>query len=40
MDADVIETLKRMFGEARTMEAVVTVAAYNTVFRFLVALSV
>ncbi|MFC8538183.1 carboxymuconolactone decarboxylase family protein [Streptomyces sp. NPDC057249] len=40
VDADVIEELKRLFGEAQTVEAVATVAAYNMVSRFLVALAV
>ncbi|GHB12440.1 carboxymuconolactone decarboxylase [Streptomyces tendae] len=40
VDADVIEHLKRLFGEARTVEAVATVAAYNMVSRFLVALAI
>ncbi|MEV8567651.1 carboxymuconolactone decarboxylase family protein [Streptomyces sp. NPDC051322] len=40
VDADVIEHLKRLFGEAQTVEAVATVAAYNMVSRFLVALAI
>lgn len=36
----VIETLKRRFGESETVEAVATVAAYNMVSRFLVALAI
>ncbi|WP_306317468.1 MULTISPECIES: carboxymuconolactone decarboxylase family protein [unclassified Streptomyces] len=40
VDAEVIEKLKKLFGEARTVEAVATVAAYNMVSRFLVALAV
>ena len=40
VDAEVIEELKRFFGESQTIEAVATVAAYNMVSRFLVALSV
>jgi hypothetical protein len=40
VDADVIEHLKRLFGEARTVEAVATVAAYTMVSRFLVALAI
>jgi 4-carboxymuconolactone decarboxylase len=40
VDAEVIEKLKRFFGESQTVEAVATVAAYNMVSRFLVALSV
>ncbi|MFF0669986.1 carboxymuconolactone decarboxylase family protein [Streptomyces tendae] len=40
VDAGVIDEVKRLFGEARTVEAVATVAAYNMVSRFLVALAV
>lgn len=40
VDAEVIEELKRLFGEAQTVEAVATVAAYNMVSRFLVALAI
>ncbi|CAL9318551.1 carboxymuconolactone decarboxylase family protein [Streptomyces sp. SudanB91_2054] len=40
VDADVIEHLKRLLGEAQTVEAVATVAAYNMVSRFLVALAI
>jgi 4-carboxymuconolactone decarboxylase len=40
VDAEVIEALKGYFGESQTVEAVATVAAYNMVSRFLVALSV
>ncbi|MGP3775399.1 carboxymuconolactone decarboxylase family protein [Streptomyces sp. SDT5-1] len=40
VDATVIEDLKRLFGEAQTVEAVATVAAYNMVSRFLVALAI
>lgn len=40
VDADVIEELKKLFGEAQTVEAVATVAAYNMVARFLVALAI
>lgn len=40
VDASVIEELKRFFGETGTVEAVATVAAYNMVSRFLVALAV
>ncbi|MFG2430411.1 carboxymuconolactone decarboxylase family protein [Streptomyces sp. NPDC048590] len=40
VDAEVIEELKRLFGEQQTVEAVATVAAYNMVSRFLVALAV
>ncbi|WP_432183368.1 carboxymuconolactone decarboxylase family protein [Streptomyces tendae] len=40
VDAGVIDEVKRLFGEVRTVEAVATVAAYNMVSRFLVALAV
>lgn len=40
VDADVIEELKVLFGEEKTVEAVATVAAYNMVSRFLVALAI
>ncbi|GAN69198.1 carboxymuconolactone decarboxylase family protein [Acetobacter orleanensis] len=40
VDAVLIETLKGMFGERQTVEAVATVAAYNMVSRFLVALAI
>jgi alkylhydroperoxidase family enzyme len=40
VDAAVIDTLKRLFGEEQTVEAVATVAAYNMVSRFLVALAI
>ncbi|MBV7672049.1 carboxymuconolactone decarboxylase family protein [Streptomyces halstedii] len=40
VDALLIEEMKRLFGEVRTVEAVATVAAYNMVSRFLVALAV
>ncbi|MBN3785368.1 carboxymuconolactone decarboxylase family protein [Burkholderia sp. Ac-20353] len=40
VDAEVIETLKTRFGESQTVEAVATVAAYNMVSRFLVALAI
>ncbi|MGY1433652.1 carboxymuconolactone decarboxylase family protein [Streptomyces reniochalinae] len=40
VDAAVVEELKRLFGETQTVEAVATVAAYNMVSRFLVALAV
>ncbi|EMV7410062.1 carboxymuconolactone decarboxylase family protein [Enterobacter soli] len=36
----VIETLKSLLGEKETVEAVATVAAYNMVSRFLVALAI
>ncbi|HKR43110.1 MAG TPA: carboxymuconolactone decarboxylase family protein [Paraburkholderia sp.] len=40
IDADVIEDLKARLGESKTVEAVATVAAYNMVSRFLVALGI
>ncbi|GLQ87748.1 carboxymuconolactone decarboxylase family protein [Dyella flagellata] len=40
VDAGVIDELKRLFGETKTVEAVATVAAYNMVSRFLVALAI
>lgn len=40
VEAALIDELKRLFGEAKTVEAVATVAAYNMVSRFLVALSI
>ena len=40
VDGDVIERLKALFGETQTVEAVATVAAYNMVSRFLVALDI
>ncbi|WNF00312.1 carboxymuconolactone decarboxylase family protein [Streptomyces luomodiensis] len=40
VNADVIEELKNLFGETKTVEAVATVAAYNMVSRFLVALAI
>ena len=40
VDADVIDELKEMFGEEQTVEAGATVAAYNMVSRFLVALAI
>ncbi|MFI7311031.1 carboxymuconolactone decarboxylase family protein [Streptomyces hygroscopicus] len=40
VDAEVIDGLKRLFGETKTVEAVATVAAYNMVSRFLVALAI
>ncbi|WP_237552255.1 MULTISPECIES: hypothetical protein [Streptomyces] len=40
VDADVTAHLKRLFGEAPTVEAVATVAAYTMVSRFLVALAI
>lgn len=36
----VIEKLKSLFGERQTVEAVATVAAYNMVSRFVVALAI
>ncbi|QPK02601.1 carboxymuconolactone decarboxylase family protein [Enterobacter mori] len=40
VDAEIIEGLKRLLGENETVEAVATVAAYNMVSRFLVALAI
>ncbi len=40
VDADIIDELKRRLGEKETVEAVATVAAYNMVSRFLVALAI
>lgn len=40
VEAEVIEELKSLFGESQTVEAVATVAAYNMVSRFLVALAI
>lgn len=40
VDSKVIESLKILFGETKTVEAVATVAAYNMVSRFLVALDI
>lgn len=40
VDVEVIEDLKHLFGEVETVEAVATVAAYNMVSRFLVALDI
>lgn len=40
VDASLIEALKQQFGETATVEAVATVAAYNMVSRFLVALDI
>jgi 4-carboxymuconolactone decarboxylase len=40
VNAAVIEQLKVLFGESKTVEAVATVAAYNMVSRFLVALAI
>lgn len=40
VDADIIDALKRQLGEKETVEAVATVAAYNMVSRFLVALAI
>jgi alkylhydroperoxidase family enzyme len=40
VEARVIETLKALLGETGTVEAVATVAAYNMVSRFLVALAI
>jgi 4-carboxymuconolactone decarboxylase len=40
VDADVVENVKDLFGETGAVEAVATVAAYNMVSRFLVALAI
>jgi len=40
VDQAVIDTLKTLFGEQQTVEAVATVAAYNMVARFLVRLAI
>ncbi|MBN8762139.1 MAG: carboxymuconolactone decarboxylase [Thiobacillus sp. 63-78] len=40
VDESVIEKIKSIFGEQQTVEAVATVAAYNMVSRFLVALAI
>jgi 4-carboxymuconolactone decarboxylase len=40
VDEEVITELKLIFGESQTVEAVATVAAYNMVSRFLVALAI
>jgi 4-carboxymuconolactone decarboxylase len=40
VDEGVIAEVKALFGEEQTVEAVATVAAYNMVSRFLVALAV
>jgi len=40
VEAGVIDTLKSQFGEVQAVEAVATVAAYNMVSRFLVALGI
>lgn len=40
VEAEVIDELKDLFGEKQTVEAVATVAAYNMVSRFLVALGI
>ncbi|WNG58516.1 carboxymuconolactone decarboxylase family protein [Archangium gephyra] len=40
VDANVILEVTRLFGETGTVEAVATVAAYNMVSRFLVALAI
>lgn len=40
VDEEVITTLKQLFGEQQTVEAVATVAAYNMVSRFLVAFAI
>ncbi|MUH72238.1 carboxymuconolactone decarboxylase family protein [Psychrosphaera haliotis] len=40
VDSEVIERLKMLFGETEAVEAIATVAAYNMVSRFLVALDI
>lgn len=40
VDERIIDRLKALFGEQQTVEAVATVAAYNMVSRFLVALAI
>ncbi|RIA47176.1 carboxymuconolactone decarboxylase family protein [Hephaestia caeni] len=40
VDGQLIDELKSLFGEQQTVEAVATVAAYNMVSRFLVALAI
>ncbi|TFW39752.1 carboxymuconolactone decarboxylase family protein [Pseudomonas putida] len=40
VDKAVVEEVKQIFGEQQTVEAVATVAAYNMVSRFLVALNI
>ena len=40
VEEGVIEGLKKRLGEIETVEAVATVAAYNMVSRFLVALAI
>lgn len=40
VDGSLVEELKDLFGESKTVEAVATVAAYNMVSRFLVALAI
>ncbi|WP_298672515.1 carboxymuconolactone decarboxylase family protein [uncultured Sphingomonas sp.] len=40
VEAKVIDNLRNRFGEQQTVEAVATVAAYNMVSRFLVALAI
>ncbi|WP_445774155.1 hypothetical protein [Salmonella enterica] len=40
VEEGVIEGLKKRLGEKETVEAVATVAAYNMVSRFLVALAI
>jgi 4-carboxymuconolactone decarboxylase len=40
VESEVLDALTAFFGESQTVEAVATVAAYNMVSRFLVALSV
>lgn len=40
VDGAVVEAVKELFGEEQTVEATATVAAYNMVSRFLVALAI
>jgi len=40
VESRIIEELKQQFGERQTVEAIATVAAYNMVSRFLVALAI
>lgn len=40
VNAEVVQTVKALFGEKMTVEAVATIAAYNMVSRFLVALQI
>lgn len=40
VDTSLIEKAKQLFGEVQTVEAIATIAAYNMVSRFLVALGI